>query len=213
MDYATAGAARRPGRQPLPPVRSRFKCHHRSDVSFGTVLKIVIEKQPQDFLAKSQGRIAVELNSAERAPFTNFLTMVPGTQHQKNFVVVGVLWLDCFVDRDVAVDVLLVPKAMHQHHWNLQRLRCENFVDCLVLPPGVVARVFEQLAPEAYLVQATTATEFAGRTRFHKHVVVIEMARPPFHIVSAGRLLIINVAHSLLAKGANDVKWWTSHFD
>src|SRR6185295_4366976 len=165
------------GRQPLPPVRSRLKRHHRSDVSFGTVLKIVIEKRPQNFLAKSQGRIAVELNSAERTAFTNFLTMMPGTQHQKNFVVVGVLWLDCFVDRDVAVDVFLVPKAVHQHHRNLQRLRCENFVDCLVLPPGGVARVFEQLTPEPYLVQATPRTACARRASRKTHFLVMDTTR------------------------------------
>ena len=88
--------------------------------------------------------------------------MVPGAHDEKNFVVVGVFGLDGFVDGDRSVDVFLVPETVYQHDGNFEGLAGEDAVHGLILPPGVVAGMREDFAPEAYLLGAVEAAHFAG---------------------------------------------------
>src|SRR5262249_46500130 len=97
-------------------------------------------------------------------------------------------------------NVFLIPEAVDQHHWNFQRLCCKYFVDGLIMPKGVIAGVFEDLSPETYLFESSTAAKLAGRSCLHKHIVVIKVTSPPFDFIRASRLLIVNVRHTLLAK-------------
>ena len=127
---------------------------------------------------------------------------MPRAHHQKHLVVVGVLRLDRLVDGDGAVDVLLIPEAVDQHHRNGQRLRGELLVDRLIAPEGVVGRMLENLAPEADLLEAAPASQLARRSRLHEHVVVVEVAGPPFLIVGARARLLVDVRHVLLAERA-----------
>src|SRR5580658_6637799 len=61
------------------------------------VLKIFRQERSQDVLAEIGASVAAELNGAERIGVFNFLSVMPRTHHQKNFVVVGVFGLDSFV--------------------------------------------------------------------------------------------------------------------
>src|SRR5262245_9197371 len=105
----------------------------------------MIEKRTQDVLPKVHRRVAAKLQSAERTVLSNLLAVMPWAQHQKDLFVVRILWLDGLVDRDVSVDIFLIPKAMNQHDRNFQRLLRQQFINGLSLPERVVARMFEQL--------------------------------------------------------------------
>src|SRR5436305_4247193 len=91
---------------------------------------------------------------------------------------------------------------MHEHHWNFERFFCENLVDSLQLPVSVVTRMLEDLAPETDLFETTTPAELTRGACFHKHVVIVEVTGPPKYLVFACSLLIVDVAHPLLAKRA-----------
>src|SRR5439155_2692674 len=123
------------------------------------------------------------------------LTMMPGTHDQKYFVVICVLRLDRLVNRDGAIDVFLVPQAVHQHDRDFQRLSCKYSIHRLVTPKGIVTGMRKHLPPETNLFESVTTSKFAGRTCFHVHVVVVEMIGPPLGFVLAGRLLLIYVSH------------------
>ena len=140
---------------------------------------------------------------AERAAVVNFLPVMPRAHHQKHFVVARVFRLDRFVDGHRAVDVFLIPQAVHQHDRNFQRLRGENLVHGLLAPEGVVARMLENLAPEAHLFEAVAAAEFARGARLHVHVVIVEVARSTIsRSLSRVAVLLVDVGHVLLAKRA-----------
>ena len=83
---------------------------------------------------------------------------------------------DRLVDGGGAVDVFLVPQAVHQHHRHFQRLRGQQLVHRLVAPERVVGGMLDDLVPEADLLQAAAPAQFAGRARLHVHVVVVVVA-------------------------------------
>src|SRR5205823_3977032 len=124
--------------------------------------KVVIEKRPQDLLAKVRPAITAETDCAERTAVTNLLAVVPRPHYQKNFVVVDIFWLDRRVNRRRAINIFLVPQAVHQHDRYLQRLCSEDFVHRLIAPKRVVAGMVENLFPESNLLQPMLAAKFAG---------------------------------------------------
>src|SRR4030095_10897358 len=99
-------------------------------------------------------------------------------------------------------DVFLIPQTVYEHHGNLERLLREDFIDGLILPVRVVIGMLENLAPETDLFETTPAPELTCGAGFHKHVVVVEVTGPPLDLVGARCLLIVDVAHALLAKRA-----------
>src|SRR5437763_965727 len=125
----------------------------------------MIEERAQDLLAEVQSRIAVELQGTETAAVTDLLSVVPRSHDEEHFVVGRVLRLDGFVDRDRAVDVFLVPQAVHEHDGYLERLRGENLVHRLLAPERVVARMLEDLVPEADLSEPVPLPELTRRSR------------------------------------------------
>src|SRR5579864_6608115 len=110
---------------------------------------------------------------------------MPRPHDEENFVIVGVLWLDGFVDGNRAVYVFLIPQAVDEHGWNFQRLCGKNLVHGLLLPPRIVAGMLEDFAPETDLLEPVNASEFPRRTGRHVFIVVIEVADPPFGFVVA----------------------------
>ncbi len=114
----------------------------------------------------------------------------------------GVLRLDGLVDGHRAVDVLLVPQAVHQHDRHLQRLLRQRLVHGLLAPERVVAGVIEDLPPEADLLEAALAAQLARRPGLHVHVVVVVVARQPLELVLPRRLLAVDVGQVLLAERA-----------
>jgi hypothetical protein len=92
--------------------------------------------------------------------------VAPRPQDQEDPVVGDVLGLDRPVDGERAVDVLLVEQAVDDHHRHAERLGGEHAIDGLVAPEGVVARVRQDLAPEADLLEpALTAERPRGAPR------------------------------------------------
>src|SRR2546422_6778134 len=116
----------------------------------------MIEKWPQNMLTKIQRRVAVKLQSAKRAAVCDLLAVMPWTHNQKHFVIVRVFGFDRFVNRDRSIDIFLIPETVDQHHRHLQRLFREKSIDCLLSPKRIVARMFQQLSPEASLFQSPT---------------------------------------------------------
>src|ERR1044071_3045800 len=121
------------------------------------------------------------------------LPVMPGTHHQKDLVIVCVLRLDRFVDRNRSIDVLLIPEAMDEHHGHAERLGGQNLVYSLVAPEGVVSGMFQELAPEAYLFEPVTPTNLARRPGFHVLIVVVKGVRPPLLLGLACRFLVVDV--------------------
>src|SRR3954464_7731902 len=109
----------------------------------------MIEKGQQDLTLKRPRRVALEADGAERGAVQNLLTVVPGAEDQKDFVVIRVLWLDGFVHGGRTVDVFLIPQAVDEHHGDGEWLSREHTVNRLIAPERVVARMLEDLPPES----------------------------------------------------------------
>src|SRR6185436_1812376 len=149
-------------------VRAGLERGHRSDVRLRrAVLEVLREERREDLLPEIERRIAAELDRAERAALVDLLAVMPGTDDEKDLVVRRVLRLDRFVDRRRAVDVLLIPEAVHDHHRNRERLGREDLVHRLIAPERVVRGMLEHLAPEPDLLETAPPAELAGRSRLH----------------------------------------------
>src|SRR6185312_14467159 len=176
MDAAPLVAAGWPRVQASPGIGAGFKCRYRWDVGLRSIVfQIARKKWRENVSPEVKCGIAVEFNRAEVAGFVNLLAMMPRSHHQKDFVIIRVFRFDCLVHGGRAVDVFLVPKTIHQHDGNFERLGRENLVHRLLLPEAVISRMIEQLAPEADLFETMAASKFAGRSSGHKFVVVVEV--------------------------------------
>src|SRR6185312_5343452 len=112
------------------------------------VLEVMIQERSQNFAAEIKSRITGKLEGSQSAGIFNFLAMMPGTYDQEYFVIVRVFGLDSLIHGHGAVDVFLVPETVHQHYGDFEGLPGQNFVNGLVTPERVIARVFQNLAPE-----------------------------------------------------------------
>ena len=77
----------------------------------------MIKERTDKILSEIGSRVATEFDSADGAAIEARLMVEPRSKHQEYFLV-GILWLNRGKDMDGAIDVFLVPKAMHKHHWN-----------------------------------------------------------------------------------------------
>jgi hypothetical protein len=82
---------------------------------------------------------------------------------------------------------------VHQHHRHGQRARGEQLVDRLIAPVGVVARVRDELLPEAELIEAALPAQLADRAGAQVQIVVVGDAGPPLVLVLAAGLLLVDV--------------------
>src|SRR5882724_9401600 len=124
---APRGASRRPTGQRLPAVAAGFECRHGSQIERRrVVLEEMVQEGPQHMQPKIRRRIAAEFKGAQAAAVQALLMMEPGTQDEIERRVIGMLRFERLVKGNVAVDVLLVPQAMNQHHWNRDTLLGEN---------------------------------------------------------------------------------------
>ena len=88
----------------------------------GFIFQIAFQKGSKDLLAKIEPGIAAEIQSAEGAGVFDLLAVMPRTDHQKYLVIRCVLGLDGFVYGHGAVNVFLIPQAVHQHNGDFQWL-------------------------------------------------------------------------------------------
>src|SRR2546430_1329183 len=72
-------------------------------------------------------------------------------------------------------------------------LPAETLVRRVGRPDRVVARVRQDLAPEADLLEPALPAQLSGRSRPHVHVVVVEGAGPPPGLVRPGGVLLVDV--------------------
>src|ERR1700722_5970788 len=122
-----------------PSVSAGFKSGNGCSVGFGrTVFQILGKEWRENFSTKEQTGIASEFQSAERAAVADLSAVMPRAHDQKDHIVASVFGFDRFVDGWRAVNVFLIPKAVHQHGGDFERLRGKNFVHGLLLPPAVV---------------------------------------------------------------------------
>src|SRR5882724_11425496 len=104
---APCGASRRPTGQRLPAVAAGFKCRYGSQIERRrVVLEEMVQEGPQHMQPKIRRRIAAEFNGAQAAAVQTLLMMEPGTHHQEQRRMIGVLRLQRLVECDIAVDVL-----------------------------------------------------------------------------------------------------------
>ena len=149
-----------------------------------------------------QRSICIKFKRAERATVTNCLAMPPWTYRQKKLVVAGIFWFQRLINRNRAIAILLIPQAMHQQRGHDEWLGGENFINGLIFPERVIARMGQQLAPESDLLQTALATKLTSRARAHVHIIIIEIATEPFRVVFTSGNLLQNVVHVLLTECA-----------
>ena len=66
-------------------------------------------------------------NLADGAAVEPLLMVEPGAYDEIDIRSVGLPRLECFVQRDVAVDIFLIPQAVHQHGGAPLRLAWREF--------------------------------------------------------------------------------------
>src|SRR6266446_6241438 len=115
-------ATGRPGRKPVPIVRAGLKRSHRSDVHLGRVILQVVIK-------KWAQDFPTKIQRGIAAKFDS-------------------------AQRTAFPDLLTVmPRSHYQKYFVVVCvLRFDLFVDGLLAPEGVIARMLEQLAPKAHLL-------------------------------------------------------------
>ena len=119
------------------------------------------EEWSENFLPEIKSSIAAEFQRTKRTSASDLLPVMPWT-HDKKYLVVGRIFrLERLVGGGSAVNVFLVPQAIDEHHRHLQRLRRENAVHRLLLPERVVARMLQNLPPEADLLEPVATSELA----------------------------------------------------
>src|ERR1700730_10634062 len=106
--------------------------------------------------------IAAEAYLSDGAAIETLLVMKPRADHEIKIRETGLLRFECLVERYIAVNVFLIPKAVHQHDRNGAVLLGENFIKRLALPELIIGRVLHELFGEAQLSQAVPARHFAG---------------------------------------------------
>src|SRR5277367_4466081 len=146
----------------------------------------MVKERPQQVLAEVLRRIAAETDLSNGAAVETLLVMKPGADDQINVRGIGLLGFECLVQRDIAVDVFLIPEAMDEHRWYGDVLLGQDLVQGLVLPEFIVGRMAHQLGREAYLLKTVTPRHLAGRADTKPGVVIIVVVRPPGNIAAAG---------------------------
>jgi len=142
------------------------------------------------------------MQRAEAARLLDLLPVIPRADRQVHAVVARVLRLEGAVHRERAVDVLLVPEPVHEHHRHRERPCRQQLVHRLLLPERVVRRVLGHLPPEAHLLEAPAPAQLAGRPGLQEHVVVVVVRHPPLRRRVARRFLVEEIRHHLLPEGA-----------
>src|ERR1700685_857989 len=135
--------------------------------------------------------IAAKTNLSNRAAVEPLLVMKPGTDDQINIRGIGLLRFERLVQRDIAVDVFLIPQAMDEHGRHGDVLLGQDFIEGLILPELIVGRMAHQLGGETYLLKTVTPRHLAGRTGAKPSIVVIVVISPPGNIAAARGLLIM----------------------
>src|SRR5215469_4054249 len=79
---------------------------------------------------------------------------------------------------DGAIDVFLVPKTMHEHHWDGDRLFGQDLIHGLALPKRIVGRMLFDLSIKANLIQAISLSHLIDRPDRPPRFIVVEMIRP-----------------------------------
>src|ERR1041385_3092196 len=143
---------------------------------------MLLKKWTENLAPKIERGVAAELQRAERASIVNRLPMGPRTHDQENFIIGGVLRFDGFLNRDRAVDVLLIPEAVHEHHRDFERFFGQGFIYRLFAPVKVVGRMFDDLFPKTKLFEPSFTADEPSRAALHKRVELIKIRRPPFFI-------------------------------
>src|ERR1700721_3231096 len=114
IDAASGRAAARPPGQREPTIRAGLegsdgRYRHRR----GIVLEIMIQERAQHMQPEVLGRVAAEADLPDGAAVEPFLVMEPGTDDQIEIGIRGLSRLERFVERDIAVNILFAPRAVH----------------------------------------------------------------------------------------------------
>ncbi len=190
-------AALRPGGQAQPTVGAGLEGVDRRHIHGRRIVaQIMVQERPQACCAEVQSRVAAEADLAQRAVRVDRLAVVPGAERQEEFAVRIRPGMQRLVDRERAVDVFLVPQAVHQHGRHGEFLRAEQLVHRLLLPESIVGRVLRQFAVEPDLVARRGWRPAHRRGRLEEGVVIVVMVGPPFLVVGARGFLFVDVVQA-----------------
>ena len=143
----------------------------------GAGLEVVGEERGEDVLAEPGAGIGSEAEGAEGVGGLDLLAVVPGAHDDEDLVAVFIEGLDSAVDGWRAIDVLLIPEAVDEEDGDLHAFGGEVLLEDLVHgqigPEAVIGGVGDDLAPEAELVHAALAAEFACGAGEHVGVPVV----------------------------------------
>src|SRR5882672_49388 len=114
IDAASGRAAARPTGQREPTIRAGLE---GSDGGYGhrrgIVLEIMIQERAQHVQPEVLGRVAAKADLPDGAAVEPFLVMEPRSDDQIKIGIRGLPRLERFIESDIAVNILLVPQAVH----------------------------------------------------------------------------------------------------
>src|SRR6202140_4709595 len=203
VDRASGRAAARPSGQRQPTIRAGLEGGDgRYPQRRGIVLEIMIQKRPQHMQPEILGRVAAKANLPDRAAVEPFLVMEPGTDDQIKIGTIGMLRPERFVKSNIAVNILLVPQAVHQHDGYRDASFGEDLIQRLLLPEGVIGWVGHDLGSEAYLLETVQPRHVARCAYAQPCVIVIIVIGPPRKIAAASRFLVMKIRKAVETKRA-----------
>ena len=102
---------------------------------------------------------------ADAASVQPLLMVEPRAEHEEQVGVIARLRLERFIKRDVAVDVFLIPEAMHQHRGHRDPSGREELIEGLILPERIVRRMAHDLAGKGDLIETVQMRHVARGSR------------------------------------------------
>ncbi len=173
IERCRLGCRHRPGRKAAPFIGAGLEHGDRRHIQRRRfVLQIMRQHGRQHMVPPPGGGVLAELDRAQRRAFIDALAVIPGADRHAHHVV-GVLGLQRFPHRHVAVDIFGIPQAAHQQHRHGDGAAGEDLVHRLRLPEFVIGRMRRHLVPEAHLLQAVFAAQFARRDGAQIEIVIV----------------------------------------
>jgi len=204
LDAAARGASGGPTVQLEPAVGAGFKALTGATSDCGAPsFRLAREEWAKNFLTEVEAGVASEMQCAEGARVFNFLAVVPRAENEEKLVVSRVFGLESFVESGSAIDIFLVPKAVHQHLWDtLRAVGRRGF--CPSLAAATRSRSWDarEFSSRNLIAPCRADGRVRGGACAQIEVVIVVDTGPPFLFVLARGFLLVDVGHVLFAESS-----------